>query len=137
VAQQLKPNTFSVNKSTTIIGLIFIAFAIVMGAFGAHYFENVLEPKQLKSLRTGVDYQFYAGIVLLILGLNYNAFNFSIKLPALFFVIGACCFSFSLYAISLFYQSGVSSYVWPVTPIGGLLMILAVILLLYKVIKND
>jgi uncharacterized membrane protein YgdD (TMEM256/DUF423 family) len=73
------------NRGVVLKGLVFIIIAIMMGAFGAHYLETILRPKQLNALKTGIDYQLYAGIIMLVLGLNYNAFKFSIKLPIYFF----------------------------------------------------
>lgn len=125
------------SKGVVIKGLAFIIIAIMMGAFGAHYLETILNLKQLKALKTGVDYQFYAGIILLILGLNFDSFKFSIKLPVNLFFIGACCFSLSLYILSLFNKSDIVHFIWPVTPIGGLLMIIGLAVLSYKLIKNN
>lgn len=125
------------NRGVVIKALFFIVLGIIMGAFGAHYLENILENKELATLQTGVDYQIYSGIILLILGLNYDSFKFTIKLPTNLFFIGACCFSFSLYLLSLFYNTGIVKVIWPVTPIGGLLMILALVLLILKLIKKN
>jgi uncharacterized membrane protein YgdD (TMEM256/DUF423 family) len=135
VDQQLKLKLM--NRGVVLKGLVFIIIAIMMGAFGAHYLETILRPKQLNALKTGIDYQLYAGIIMLVLGLNYNAFKFSIKLPINFFFIGACCFSLSLYILSLFNKSYIVHYIWPITPIGGLLMILGLIILSYKLIKKN
>lgn len=125
------------NRGVVVKGLFFIILGIIMGAFGAHYLETILDDKELATLHTGVDYQLYAGIILLILGLNHDSFKFSIKLYTNLFFIGACCFSFSLYLLSLFYNTGIVKVIWPITPIGGLLMILALVLLIWKLIKKN
>lgn len=124
------------KKEIALKGLILAALAIVLGAFGAHYLESILEAKQLKAFRTGVNYQLYGGLVLLVLGLNFNTLKFPARLPINLFFSGVCLFSFSLYFVSLFHQTPIIQYLWPITPIGGLLMIVSLFILAYKMWKS-
>ena len=48
-----------------IIGM----FAIVLGAFGAHALKKVLSIEQLNIFETGVKYQMYHALFLLVVGL--------------------------------------------------------------------
>ena len=56
------------------IALVFAAFlgatGIIFGAFGAHFLKKKLTTDQLQSFETGVKYQMYHAIVLLVLGLQ-------------------------------------------------------------------
>lgn len=112
-----------------------LLFAIIFGAFLAHSLEKVLSAEQLVSFETGVKYQFYAGFLLLILGLNQDKFSFSLKWVTSLFFIGGCLFSFSIYLLNLFSGSSITKFLGPITPIGGSLMIIALIILLIKLIK--
>jgi len=124
------------NKNVVIKSLILITLAIVFGAFGAHYLENILESKQLNSFKTGVDYQMIGGVILLTLGLSWDKFTVSIKTPLNIFFLGVCLFSFSIYLLSLFNKSFIVSYLWPLTPIGGLLMIIALVIVIFTLTKQ-
>ncbi|MEN8810730.1 MAG: DUF423 domain-containing protein, partial [Flavobacteriales bacterium] len=100
-----------------------------------HSLEQVLSPKQLISFETGVKYQFYSGFFLFILGLNREKFTFSINWVANLFFLGSCLFSFSIYLLNLFSGSSFTKILGPITPIGGLLMIVALALFLFKLMK--
>ena len=56
----------------SIAGSIFGALAIILGAFGAHALKKRFTPELMQSFETGVKYQMYHAIVLLVLGLNLN-----------------------------------------------------------------
>ena len=124
------------NKGTVIRGVILLFFAIVFGAFLAHSLEKVLTPEQLLSFEIGVKYQFYVGFLLLILGLNQAKFSFSLKWVTTLFFVGGCVFSFSIYLLNLFSGSSIAKFLGPVTPIGGLLMIISLSILLFKLFKT-
>ena len=50
----------------------FILFAIILGAFGAHSLKNHLNTEELNSLQTGIQYQLFHGLSLIVLGLNFD-----------------------------------------------------------------
>ena len=114
------------NKQLLTAGAIFAASAVMLGAFGAHALKVRLTPEMLQVFETGVRYQFYHSVALLICGMLYASFPVKqIKIAGNFFVAGIVLFSGSLYAISLLSMSSVS--IGPagvLTPIGGLLLIL-------------
>ena len=58
------------NRRIVSIGGTFILLGILAGAFGAHTLENHLNNQQLASLQTGVQYQIYHGLALIIIGFN-------------------------------------------------------------------
>lgn len=111
-----------------IAGAIFGALAIVFGAFGAHALKKVLNEDQLKSFETGVKYQMYHALVLLLIG--FNVVNPSFLLGGSF-ILGIILFSFSIYGLVLSDAKGKKMrFLGPVTPIGGLLLVLGWVLLL-------
>ena len=125
------------NKAVVIKGLLLILISIVLGAFVTHGLRDRLSVEQLTSFRVGVNYQMIGGLILLIFGLNWDKFKVHIKLPTNLFFAGICLFSFSIYALNLFSGSSISSYLWPITPIGGLLMIIALVIVIFTVIKSS
>jgi len=103
------------------------AIAVALGAFGAHSLKAVLTPDQLQTFETGVKYQFYHTIALLVVGLLMNSFpSKTLKWSAIFFAGGIICFSGSLYLLATRSLTGIEnlSILGPITPIGGLLFIL-------------
>lgn len=118
-------------------GSFYGALSVVLGALGAHALKKILTIDQLTSFETGVKYQMYHAIVLLIIGF---VFSFDTKLQQYMgwsFIIGVLLFSFSIYLLVLSSQMGVSMrFLGPVTPLGGLLMIAGWIMLLIAVLKQ-
>lgn len=125
------------NKRIAIRGLVLIVVAIVFGAFLAHTLKDRLELSQLASFETGVKYQFYGGLILLIFGLNWEKFNTRINLQANIFYIGVCLFSFSIYLLTLFSEVIPSKFLGPITPIGGFLMIISLFWIIIKLLKSQ
>jgi len=108
-----------------IFGGIMGTFAVILGAFGAHALKKTFNEEQLKSFETGVKYQMYHAIVLLITGIVYPFTQPGQQLAAWFFMIGIVLFSFSIYGLT--YSSSRNKklkFLGPVTPIGGLFLIL-------------
>lgn len=112
--------------------------SVILGAFGAHALKKVLSEAALQSFETGVKYQMYHAIVLLIVGFY---FSFSTKLEntmAWMFIAGVFLFSISIYLLSISNYLGIKlAFLGPVTPLGGLLMITAWVLLGVIVIKGS
>lgn len=125
------------NKKVVITGAVFIVVAIILGAFGAHALKEVLLPDELTSFETGVRYQVYHGLALLIIGLNSNAFGFSLKWVYNLILAGVILFSGSIYGLSLDTLIGMKfSFLGPITPIGGLLMIIGWSVLIIQITKS-
>lgn len=107
---------------------IFGALSIIFGAFGAHALKKKLTSEQLTSFETGVKYQMYHAIVLLVVGFNFNQ---NIGNASLLFIIGTILFSFSIYGLVLSDAFGKKmKLLGPVTPIGGLCLLIGWVLLL-------
>lgn len=96
------------------------ALAVVAGAFGAHGLKSRLTPEQLDSWATAAQYHLVHSAVLLALGLFAAYSGKSVKLPGSLFGVGMLLFSGSIYLLLLTKMR----WLGPVTPIGGLLLIL-------------
>lgn len=122
-------------KQRSIWGTLFCGTAVILGAFGAHLLEAYLSADALQSYEVGVRYQFFHGLALLFLSVDKNPFS---KRTAMLFVIGTMLFSCSIYGLSLQYSSigWLSKVLGPVTPIGGLLLILGWINLLIGYLRS-
>ena len=96
--------------------------AVILGAFGAHAFKEILTSEQLLSLETALRYQMYHVIVLLFV----NTFEgFSMKqrnIISYILFIGILFFSGSIYLIQL--TPITAGSIWFITPLGGLFLIM-------------
>ncbi len=103
------------------------ALTVALGAFGAHALKQLVSEQALTTYETAVRYQFYHVFALAITGILYDKNpNKLIRNAGVFFMIGITLFSGSLYTLTYISYSGNSSLVWvgPITPIGGLFLIL-------------
>ncbi len=108
------------SKSILIVGGILGLLAVAFGAFGAHALKGSLSQSMLDVFETGVRYQSWHASVLLFLGLvSIFSPDPTWRLSATLMLAGTILFSFSLYGLAL----GGPRWLGPVTPIGGLLMI--------------
>lgn len=124
-------------KLLQIFGVLFCGSAVVLGAFGAHLLSDVLSVDALQSFEVGVRYQFYHGLALLFLSLSPDSKKFMSRTAQLL-IIGTLLFSSSIYLLSLstmYGDTGLPALLGPVTPIGGLLIILGWINLLVGYIR--
>jgi len=114
-----------------ITGALFGMLAVIFGAFGAHALKKILTKEQLKSFETGVKYQMYHALVLLFAGSYFNVPSSAIYYA---FVIGVILFSFSIYGLVLSDAKGKKmKFLGPITPLGGLLLIVGWALLIYNI----
>jgi len=107
--------------------------AVLGGAFGAHALKEVLTPEHLTSFQTGVRYQLIHAVVLLfmfLLTLKFESKQFKIAANLIFW--GVVLFSGSIYILTLKNIIGLEilKFVGPITPIGGLLMIIGWLLII-------
>lgn len=120
-----------------VIGALFGGLAVIFGAFGAHALKKKLSEEQLRSYETGVKYQIYHGILLLVLGFNLGFTTMLEQYIAYCFIFGVILFSFSIYGLVLSDAAGRKwKFLGPVTPLGGLLLVAGWGLLLYSFIAD-
>lgn len=123
------------SQLALIFGSILGLTAVIFGAFGAHLLKKKLTSDQLQSFETGVKYQMYHAIVLLTLGLHLNA-NTTIDSYIIYaFIVGVMLFSFSIYGLVISSANNKKlKFLGPITPLGGLFLIIGWSLLIYKFI---
>ena len=119
------------------IAIFFGMTGIIFGALAAHTLSNFLSPEKITSFQTGVKYQIFNSLFLLIISLNINKFSKRISYSFKLITMGILFFSFSIYALSL--QEIINkdlSFLGPVTPIGGLLIIIGWFNIFFAIKKN-
>jgi uncharacterized membrane protein YgdD (TMEM256/DUF423 family) len=125
------------DKKMVITAASLILLAIVLGAFGAHALKEIVSAEKLTSFETGVRYQMYTGIALLVIGLNAEKIGTSIQAFFILQLLGIVLFSLSIYLLALQDAMGVSlRFLGPVTPIGGMLLIISWIVFILKLSKS-
>lgn len=119
-----------------LIGGIYGALAVILGAFGAHALRRSFNEDQLKSFETGVRYQMYHAIMIIICGMIFPFLKTGQVITAWCFIIGVFLFSFSIYLLNWFSSRGRKvKILGPITPIGGLLLIIGWILFTIEIIS--
>ena len=118
--------------------ILLCSTSIILGAFGAHVFKEILTEFQLSSFETGVRFQMYHGLAILILSLNKKYFNEKLKFALIIMSLGTIIFSLSIYLLNIQEYLNVKiSFLGPITPISGLLIIISWFFLLFIVKKKD
>jgi len=121
------------RKITSVAALMGIT-AIILGAFGAHALKKQLSVEQLESFETGVKYQMYHALFLLFLGMNTFLNEKVKKVVFQLVVFGVFFFSGSIYLLTTKAITGVDfKFIGIVTPIGGVLLIMAWSVLFWNV----
>lgn len=125
------------NKKLLIAGSVLGILAIILGAFAAHGLENLIDADAIKTFETGVRYQMYHAFLLLILG---GTSFVSLKLKKIIFylvLLGLILFSGSIYGLA---TNTLSSFdfktIAVLTPIGGLSLIIAWLVMLIGILKT-
>lgn len=114
------------------IAALNLAFAVILGAFGAHGLKARATEAQLAWWQTATDYFFYQALGLLILGVIAKVIpQLPIKHSFILIQVGIFFFCGSLYIMAL----GLPRILGAITPIGGALMILGWLLLAWNAFK--
>ena len=122
-------------KFIEFFGITFTMFSVILGAFGAHSLRKSLSESELQSFEVGVRYMMYHGLALLIFSQIPLARN-----PWIFrlFFWGVILFCGSIFLLCLGKLSPYDfSWMGPITPIGGGLLIIGWALLLWKAYQNN
>ena len=112
------------------IGAFFGFISVAFGAFGSHLLKGILSPENFEIWDTGVNYQMFHAVVIIVLGYRKEKYSLSCFL----FTIGVLLFSFSLY---LYSYTNLKAFAM-ITPLGGLLLLSGwLILMVQSFVKND
>tara|TARA_R110002049_G_scaffold3502_10_gene26261 strand:+ start:10638 stop:11039 length:402 start_codon:yes stop_codon:yes gene_type:complete len=126
------------KKQALIYGSVFGLIAVIFGALGAHALKELITSSQLDSFHTGVRYQMYHAILLIVLGLSNISPTKMLKSIINLIILGIIIFSFSIYLLSTSSVTGIKIgfILGPLTPIGGLLLISGWSLMIWMFIKQ-
>lgn len=112
---------------------VLLAVGIVVGALAAHALQRVLEPRQIDSLHTAVNYQLFNALGLLAIGLLMREDPAaSLRAVAWLLVAGIVCFSGGIYLM----LGGAPRPLGFVTPVGGVLLIGAWALFAFSMLRR-
>lgn len=114
------------SRKILITAAILGVLSVVLGAFAAHGLKASIDAKAIQTFETGVRYQMYHAFLLLFIG-HSNRLSKKIKSIIFYLVIlGLMLFSGSIYGLA---TNTLSSFDFKniafITPIGGLLLIIA------------
>ena len=135
------------DKNIMLTAAILGAVTIAIGAFGAHGLKELVNEESIRTFETGVRYQMYHVLALLMLG-AWGAFGSSEasesdsrlattkKWVFRLFCLGILFFSGSIYFLALKEVLPFSvKFLGPVTPVGGLLFVIGWLRLAFGIIK--
>lgn len=114
-----------------LIGALFAALAVMLGAFGAHGLKHYLDAAQMTVYQTAVQYHFYHALGLILIGVSRFKGK-AVLYAAISIAIGILLFSGSLYLMTV---TGIR-WLGIITPFGGTAFILGWIMFAYAAIKN-
>ncbi len=109
-------------------GAIFMLFAVMLGAFGAHALKSRLDSNATEIYKTAVLYHALHALGLIVLGiLSQLTSDPKVSLSAIFILFGIILFSGSLYLLSL------TGHKWlgAITPLGGVSFLIGWILIMF------
>lgn len=125
------------KNATLIIGAIYGLVSVILGAFGAHALKKVISVEKLTSFETGVRYQMYSALFLLVVGYILKFETPSEKWISILMIAGTFIFSVTIYLLAFSEVAAIpTKIVGPLTPLGGLLMIISWAMLIWYFVKN-
>lgn len=107
-------------------------FCVALGAFAAHGLSHVLDEKALAWIDTGLKYQIFHTLAILMIALSlWHEAKFA-QLAMLAWSLGILLFSGSLYALAF----GAGKFLVWITPVGGTLFLIGWLCLAYGSFKS-
>lgn len=124
----------SLRRQTLLFGAFWAGLAVALGAFAAHALKTRLSPEMLSIFETGVRYQIYHALALLVIAghIPENRPPALLSTTIWLFHLGIFLFSGSLYILSL---SGIRAW-GMVTPLGGVSFLTAWLLFILFLLKS-
>ena len=128
------------HKKFLATGALLGALAVALGAFGAHGLKKIVPEEAVLTFQTGVQYQMYHALALLLVGiLNEKLPSKLIGYAGWFFITGIILFSGSLYLLTFLKATGTAglSKTGLITPFGGLSFIAGWVCLFISVWRKN
>ncbi len=105
------------QRTALVAGALGALLSVGLGAFAAHGLKAIIDPASLSTFQTGVEYQFYHSLgLILISAIAQSKSSVSLLWSVRLMLSGILLFSGSLYLLAL----TDISWIGPITPIGGL-----------------
>ena len=124
------------NRTILITAAVLGIVAIALGAFGAHGLKQLISVEAQQTFETGVRYQMYHALMLLFVGGTTFLGQKSKKTIYVLVLIGVVFFSGSIYGLATMEVTGINfKSIGFITPIGGLLLIVAWTLMMINFLK--
>ena len=114
------------HKTFITTGALLGAIAVALGAFGAHGLKKIVPVETVQTFQTGVQYQMYHALALLLTGLLYEkCYQKFARVAGILFITGIILFSGSLYFLTAGKAAETSSLdkAGIITPFGGVAFI--------------
>ena len=122
---------------TLVVGAVYGLLSVILGAFGAHALKKILSVEKLTSFETGVRYQMYSALFLLIVGYILKFDTPSQRWISILMIAGTFIFSFSIYLLAFNGINGLNfKFLGPITPLGGVMMIVSWAMLIFYFLKH-
>ena len=123
------------NKRLLFTGSVFGFLGVIIGAFGAHGLEKSLDAEALATFETGVKYQMYHALLLLLVA-SFALSEKTKKIVLILLTVGVLLFSGSIYGLATNALTGFDfTKIALVTPIGGTLLIVGWGVLIVKFLQ--
>ena len=126
------------NRKLLFLSCLLMAIAVSAGALGAHFLRNKIDENGLQQWETGVRYMIYHSLALLVIN-SFPSSMFSLKWVNGLFISGIILFTGSLFILATRHWLGTGHFTifaGPATPLGGLCLISAWLLLGYKFLNR-
>lgn len=124
------------KRSYYIAGFGLGLIGIILGAFATHGLKPHLPSQAMESFETGVDYQIYHALLLIILANMQTLQKKTARVFLVAIIVGVLLFSGSIYLLA---TNSITTpdlrILGPVTPLGGSLLILCWGFLIWHSIK--
>lgn len=126
------------GRKVIFIAALIGALGVILGAFGAHGLKKIVTEAQVATFEVGVRYQMYHAFFLLFVGVC-TFFSDKAKKRIMYLTLfGILFFSGSIYLLT--FKDLISSdisFIGPITPIGGVLFIVAWLFAGFQALKCD
>jgi len=110
--------------------------SVILGAYGAHGLEKLVDSESVATFNTGVEYQMYHALLLMMVGITTFLSHKSKQIIFYLVVLGVLFFSGSIYGLATNTLSGFDfKTIAFITPIGGLLLVASWVILLIKFLQ--
>ena len=123
------------NAKWIATGTLLAGIAVAAGAFGAHALHDRLAAAdQLGNWETAVRYQMWHALALILFAVVREQRQRGGSAIGWLFLVGTVFFSGSIYALAL---GTPAAYVWPLTPAGGLLILIGWVLFALAALRTS